>query len=189
MCLVDKLKSRRPKGATDKEIQKFHQLAQTIVLTSQGIPFIYAGEEIYRDKKGVNNTYKSPDNINQINWDNKKTYNHIFNYYKDLIALRKSHSAFRMTTGEMVRKHFHFIDTKVPNVIAYQLSDNANGDEWNNIMVIFNGNRKNVKISLPKGTWNVAVENGKVGLEKPLRTVSSEKITVKASSATILYQK
>ena len=188
MCLVDKLRSRKPAGATDAEIQKFNKLAQTVVFTAQGIPFIFAGEEVYRDKKGVNNTYESPDSINQINWDNKTTYNDIFIYYQGLIALRKAHPAFRMTSLDMMKKHLKFVELGVPNVVAYTLSDNANGDSWKNILVIYNGNRKNVSVELPEGEWNVAVHDGKISPNSQLFTVTNPKFIVGASSASIMYK-
>ena len=187
MCLVDKLRSRKPAGATDAEIQKFNKLAQTVVFTAQGIPFIFAGEEVYRDKKGVNNTYESPDSINQIDWNNKTTYNDIFTYYQGLIALRKAHPAFRMTSLDMMKKHLKFIELGVPNVVAFTLSNNANGDSWKNILVIYNGNRKNVNVELPEGEWNVAVHDGKISVETPLFTVKNPKFVVGASSASIMY--
>ena len=187
MCLVDKLRSRKPAGATDAEIQKFNKLAQTVVFTAQGIPFIFAGEEVYRDKKGVNNTYESPDSINQIDWNNKTTYNDIFTYYQGLIALRKAHPAFRMTSLDMMKKHLKFIELGVPNVVAFTLSNNANGDSWKKILVIYNGNRKNVNVELPEGEWNVAVHDGKISVETPLFTVKNPKFVVGASSASIMY--
>ena len=187
MCLVDKLRSRKPAGATDAEIQKFNKLAQTVVFTAQGIPFIFAGEEVYRDKKGVNNTYESQDSINQIDWNNKTTYNDIFTYYQGLIALRKAHPAFRMTSLDMMKKHLKFIELGVPNVVAFTLSNNANGDSWKNILVIYNGNRKNVNVELPEGEWNVAVHDGKISVETPLFTVKNPKFVVGASSASIMY--
>ncbi len=188
MCLVDKLRKRKPAGATETEIQKFNKLAQTVVFTSQGIPFIYAGEEIYRDKKGVNNTFESPDSINQINWDNKSTYNDIFLYYKGLIALRKAHPAFRMTDFEMMKKHLKFVELNVPNVIAYTLSGNANGDTWTDILVILNGNRKNVKVVIPEGEWNVVCHDGRISPSAPLMNVKNTAFTVCASSASIMYK-
>ena len=188
MCLVDKLRKRKPAGATEAEIQKFNKLAQTVVFTSQGIPFIYAGEEVYRDKKGVNNTYESPDSINQINWDNKTTYNDIFQYYQGLIALRKAHPAFRMTDFEMMKKHLKFIELNVPNVVAYTLSENANGDTWKDILVILNGNRKNVKVEIPEGEWNVVSHDGKISPSSPLMNVKNTSFTVGASSASIMYK-
>ncbi len=71
MCLVDRLNASVP-GITPQELIKLDKLAQTAVFTSQGIPFIYAGEEVMRDKKGVHNSYQSPDSINAIDWKRKK---------------------------------------------------------------------------------------------------------------------
>lgn len=187
MCLVDILRKRKPVGATEAEIQKFNKLAQTVVFTSQGVPFIFAGEEVYRDKKGVNNTYESPDSINQINWDNKTTYNDIFTYYQGLIALRKAHPAFRMASLDMMKKHLKFIEPGVRNVVAFTLSDNANGDSWKEILVIYNGNRKNVSIELPEGEWNVVAHSGKISPETPLFTTSGPRFIVGASSASVMF--
>ena len=187
MCLVDKLRQSRPKGATEDEIIKFNKLAQTVVYASQGLPFIYAGEEIYRDKKGVHNTYQSPDSINQINWDNKTKYIDIFNYYQGLIALRKAHPAFRMTTQDMVQKNLKFLDMKTPNVVAYTLDNNANKDSWKQILVIFNGNRKPVGLEIPEGTWNVVCYNGAINPAGVLMQAKGQKLNVPASSAAIMY--
>lgn len=187
MCLVDKLKESKPEGATDAELLKFNKLAQTIVFTSQGVPFIYAGEELYRNKKGVHNTYQSPDSINQIDWDFKTTHLDIFTYYKGLIALRKSHPAFRISDAELVRKHLIFTEISKKNVIAYQLSDHVNGDSWKKIMVVLNGNRKSVDVELPDGEWTVVCHDGTINLNG-IKTVKSSQFTVAASSASILFQ-
>jgi len=187
MCLVDKLRSSRPKGASEDEIVKFDKLAQTIVYTSQGLPFIYAGEEVYRDKKGVHNTFQSPDSINQINWDNKTKYIDIFNYYQGLIALRKAHPAFRMTSQDMVQKNLKFVDMKTKNVVAYTLGNNANNDSWKQILVIFNGNRRPVGVQIPEGTWNVVCYNGVINPSGVLMQVKSPNLNIPASSAAIMY--
>jgi len=158
-----------------------------VVYTSQGIPFIYAGEEIYRDKKGVHNTYQSPDSINQINWDNKTKYIDIFTYYQGLIALRKAHPAFRMTTQDMVQENLKFMDMKTKNVVAYTLGNNANKDSWKEILVIFNGNRKPVGVQIPEGTWNVVCYNGIINPSGVLMQVKGPKLNVPASSAAIMY--
>lgn len=186
MCLVDKLKEAKPAGATDDELIRFNKLAQTIVFTSQGVPFIYAGEEIYRDKKGIHNTYQSPDSINQINWDNKTKYKDVFNYYRDLIALRKAHAAFRIPTQEMVQKHLNFIDSIAPNVVAFTLNDHVNGEKWKDILVIYNGNRKPISLDVPPAAWTVICHDGLIDLSGIMK-LKSTKFTVAPSSASILY--
>lgn len=185
MCLVDKLRETKPAGATDNDIIKFDKLAQTIVLTSQGIPFIYAGEEIFRDKKGVNNTYQSPDSINEINWNNKDKYKDVFNYYKGLIALRKAHPAFKMSTLDEEKKYLKFIDLGQKNIVAYTLTHPE--DPWKMILVILNGNRVPKSLTLPQGTWNVVCQNGEINPDGVLAQLRNQHYIVASSSASIMY--
>lgn len=188
MCLVDKLKESKPADATDEELIRFNKLAQTIVYTSQGVPFIYAGEELYRNKKGMHNTYQSPDSINQIDWNFKTTHKDIFDYYKGLITLRKNHAAFRIPTQEMIQKHLKFLDLLTPNVISYILSDHVNGDVWKDILVIYNGNRKAVTVQIPEGDWNLVCHDGVINLSG-ISVVNSTTFVVAPSSCSILYVK
>lgn len=185
LCLVDKLRESKPARNTETETQRFNKLAQTIVFTSQGIPFIYAGEELYRDKKGIHNTYQSPDSINQIDWDNKSKYKDIFNYYQGLIALRKSHPAFRLTTMEEIKQKLVFVDLPVDNVVAYTLTDP--NDDWGKIFVILNGNRQAKRVILPDGVWNVVCHDGYINPTKTLMQVKSNNFIVSPSSASIMY--
>lgn len=185
MCLVDKLRESRPAGATEEEIKRFNKLAQTVVFTSQGIPFIYAGEEVYRDKKGVHNTYQSPDSINQINWDNKTTYKDLFNYYQGLIALRKAHPAFRLTSLEKEKQQLKFVDLGDKNLIAYTLTNPE--DSWKNILVILNGNRHSKRVVLPAASWNVVCHDGFIAPNGILMQVKNQNFIVPASSASIMY--
>ncbi len=187
LCLADKLRSSKPLGATNDEILRFDKLAQTIVFTSQGIPFIYAGEELFRTKKGVHNSYQSPDSINQINWDNKTVFQDLYQYYKGLIALRKAHPAFRLGTQENVQQYLHFLDWGIPNVVAFTLTDNAKGDTWRNILVIYNGNRKSVVVEIPEGEWNLVCHDGRINLTG-IAQVKTTAFVVAPSSASILYQ-
>ncbi len=187
MCLVDKLKESKPEGTTDEELVRFNKLAQTVVFTSQGVPFIYAGEEVYRNKKGVHNTYQSPDSINQINWDNKTSYKDIFDYYKGLVALRKTHPAFRIPKQDMIQQNLQFIDSLAPNVVAFTLNNHVNGDTWKDILVIYNGNRKAVSVQIPEGKWNLVCHDGKIDLNG-FAPVEKNTFKVERSSASILYK-
>lgn len=182
LCLVDKLKLSAP-----DELIKYDKLAQTIVFTSQGVPFMRAGEELLHDKKGVHNSFQSPDSINQIDWSLKAKNKEVFTYYKNLISLRKKHPAFRIPTAEGVRKSLHFMEAKQPGVIAYTLDGEANGDEWGQILVVFNGNRKAVKVTLPKGVWTIVCQKGEIALEG-LGTFSGKSVKMDASSALIMWQ-
>ncbi|MCM1377829.1 MAG: type I pullulanase [Clostridium sp.] len=188
LCLTDKLR-RSMAGEPEENMIEAAKLAQTIVFTSQGTPFIFAGEEIFRDKQGVHNSYKSPDSINAINWSNKAKYADLFDYYKGLTSLRKSHPAFRMTTAEDIARHLKFdkIDSqKTPNLISYSLTDHANGDEWKEIKVVFNGASYAQSVKLPKGKWIIVARDGKISPSGDLGRFQGGKITLAPYSALIL---
>ena len=190
LSLTDKLKKSMP-DATEAERLAAAKLAQTIVLTSQGTPFIFAGEEVFRDKKGVHNSYKSPDSINAIDWNNKTKYKDQFEYYKNLIALRKAHPAFRMTNAADIARNLKFdkIDSKkTPNLISYSLLNNANGDEWKEIKLVFNGATTPQTVTLPKGKWQVVARDGKIDPVNALETIDGGKVEVAPYSALILHK-
>lgn len=186
MCLVDRLKTTIPGLKTD-ELIKLDKLAQTAVFTSQGIPFIYAGEEVLRDKKGVHNSFESPDSINAIDWTGKVKHKDVYDYYKNLISLRKNHPAFRIGDVEMVRKHLEFLPTPANNIIAFVLKDNANGDEWNDIVVVLNSNKTAQKVTVPQGNYTVVCKDGKIN-EKGMGSIIGKSAIVPAQSALIMYK-
>lgn len=164
LTLTDKLAKSMP-GASEAERQRAARLAQTIVFTSQGTPFMFAGEEVFRNKKGVHNSYKSPDSVNAIDWTLKHVNADQFNYYKELIKLRKSHPAFRMTTAEDVARHIKFDKTDKDNLVSYSIVGNANGDDWKEIKLVFNGSDDDVDIKLPKGDWLVVARDGRLSAD------------------------
>lgn len=186
MCLADRLKATLPEGSVEDHAA-LHKLAETVVFTSQGVPFIFAGDEMMRDKKGVHNSYNSPDSINTIDWKNKTAHKDVFEYMKGLIAMRKAHPAFRMGDAELVRKHLEFLPVEGDNVVAFTLKDNANGDSWKNIIVAFNSRTEPAKVAIPSGRYTVVCKNGKIDL-KGMGQVSGTEMVIPARSAMIVYQ-
>lgn len=185
LMLTDKLAKSMP-GSTEAQRQRAARLAQTIVFTSQGTPFMFAGEEIFRDKKGVHNSYKSPDSINAIDWSLKAKNREQFDYYRELIRLRREHPAFRMTTAEDIANHLVFDKTDSEHVISYSLVDNANGDNWREIKVIFNGSADEpAQVKVGRGEWTVIARDGQINADG-LGTVKGGKMTVEPCSALIL---
>ena len=202
MCLVDRLKASVPGIQDDKksesermaELIRLDLLAQTAVFTSQGVPFILAGEEMLRDKKGVHNSYCSPDSINEFNWDNLKKYPQVFEYYRNLIQLRKNHPAFRLAKAEAVRSHLEFLPTgnaaeKEGCLVAFRLKELEGIDSWKNIIVIFNANKESKTVAIPKGEYHVACCNGVINEEGIGMPIVGHETLVDAQSALILYQK
>lgn len=186
MCLVDRIKSSIPEAQYDQEeLIRLDKLAQTAVFTSQGIPFMLSGEEMLRDKKGVHNSYNSPDSINHLNWNNLKTYPDVFNYYKGLIALRKAHKAFRLGDANLVRKHLEFLPSQ-DCLVAFHLKNHAGGDKWKDIYVILNGSNDLKSVQIPDGTYTIVCANGQIN-EKGLGEMQGGEVMIDRQSALILH--
>ena len=186
MCLVDRLRVSIPNIDAD-ELMRLDKLAQTVVFTSQGIPFMLAGEEMLRDKKGVHNSYNSPDSINALNWSNLDRYPQLYLYYKGLIQLRRHHPAFRLGTAELVRKHLEFLPTQ-DCLVGFVLKNYAGGDSWKNIFVFLNGNREAHEVTLPAGNYETIVCDGVIN-EQGLGEEYGGTIMVDGQSALILREK
>ena len=184
MCLVDRLKASIP-GITDEELIRLDLLAQTAVFTSQGVPFMLSGEELLRSKKGVHNSFESPDSINQLDWKNLQRYPQVFKYYQDLIALRKHHPAFRLGDAHLVRKHLEFLDAP-KGVVAFRLKDYAGRDDWRNIIVILNANREQSAVDLPKAMYTIVCQNGEIN-EASTNKLFGRRAIVAPQTAMILH--
>lgn len=184
MCLTDRLRASIP-GITTDELIRLDMLAQTAVLTSQGVPFILSGEEMLRDKKGVHNSYNSPDSINRLDWNNMERYPQAMDYYKNLTRLRRNHPAFRLGSADLVRRHLEFLPTQ-PGLVAFRLKDYAGRDDWRNIIVILNAAKQQRKVAIPQGNYTIVCHEGKID-ENGLSTFSGSEATVSAQSALILH--
>ena len=185
MCLVDRLKTSMP-GITMDELIRLDLLAQTAVFTSQGIPFMLSGEELLRDKKGVHNSYESPDSINRLDWSNLQKYPQVFEYYQRLIALRQHHAAFRLGNADLVRKHLEFLETP-RQTVAFRLKNLEGKDAWNNIVVILNAAKSPQQVSIPEGAYTIVCQEGQLD-EKGLASFNGNTISVAPQSALILHQ-
>ena len=187
MCLVDRLKAS-VKGITIDELIRLDLMAQTVVMTSQGVPFLLSGEEMLRDKKGVHNSYESPDSINHLDWGNLERYPQVMDYYKGLIALRKAHPAFHMGSAEMVRRNLDFLPTQ-NCLVAYHINGrNVPGETWGDIYVAFNAQKRARSIEVPDGTYTIVCRNIKCD-QSGISTVKTKdgKITIPAQSALIFH--
>ena len=194
MCLTDRLRASIP-GITEEELIRLDLLAQTAVFTSQGVPFMLSGEELLRDKKGVHNSFESPDSINHLDWSNLQRYPQVFQYYKNLIQLRKHHPAFRLGNADLIRKHLEFLPVKRPtarridqpeHVIAFRLKNYAGRDDWRDIIVILNASREAQDLAIPEGNYTVVCRDGLID-EQGLGTIVGSKLTVSPQSALILH--
>jgi pullulanase len=159
--LFDKLQYSCPEASVE-EIDRMTRLALGIILTSQGIPFLHSGVEMHRSKGGHHDSYRSPDDVNQIEWGKKTESVVLLRFTKNCIELRRQHPAFRMSNGDLVREKLFFLPKYIPGVIVYELKDHANGDPWTNILVLFNGNNYSVEYEIPERRWLIVAQNGEI---------------------------
>ncbi|AZB43322.1 type I pullulanase [Bacillus sp. FJAT-42376] len=169
------------------ETVKRSLLSNGIAITAQGIPFIHAGDEMLRTKYGDHNSYRSPDAINQIRWKNVSDFDQVNLYYQGLYQLRNSHPAFKMTGKQQVEANVEILQ-KQDNLVAYQLKNNANGDKWKNIVVIYNANTAAKKVQLPASPagWKAVVNDKKAGTGI-LEEIKGTEAQVQPLSMMVLY--
>jgi len=181
--LWDKLLISTPESSYKEKI-RMDKLANAIVLTSQGVPFLHAGVEFLRTKMEVENSFDSPDSINWIDWSLKDKNWEVVSFYKSLIQLRKNHPAFKMPTTEAIATHLEFMDLE-PGLVGYNITGNVNGDSWDNILVIFNANKKAIDFELEE-TWTIALDIEK-GYHENGKKVSGN-LKLAPISAYVLYR-
>ena len=184
-CLRDRLEVAAKASEADR--LKMVKLAQTAVYTSQGIPFIFNGEELYRHKQGVKNSYNQPDSINAIDWTYKTTYKDLVDYYAALAAIRHAHPGFCLGDADLVREKLEFIEVADPCVVAFRIKDLEGIDSAKSLTVLLNGSKKAVKVAIPQGKYVVLAQNGEADAEG-LGAYSGSYISAPATSATILAE-
>lgn len=177
---------------SEEERKAMNKLAAAMTYTSQGIPFMQAGEEFLRTKPSASdadafddNSYHSPDSTNSLKWGQVSSEADMVAYYKGLIAFRKAHNALRMTSASDIQNNLAFRKTE-GNSIVYTISGSPNGEVADSIMVIHNGNEKALQLDLPKGKWNVYINAEKAGT-KVLETCQ-DSVTVDGISTMVLVR-
>ena len=192
MSLFDRITMSTADDTVEDRI-RMNNLAAAIYMTSQGVPFMQAGEEILRSKPLADgtfdhNSYNSPDSVNSIKWNdlNDAAYMDVYNYYKGLIAFRKAHPALRMTTAADVSANITAVDGLAGKTTAFQIAGGANGDTAEGIFVIFNPAKEAVEVALPKGNWNVYIDGEDAGTTA-LRSVEGN-VSVAPISAMVLVR-
>ncbi len=188
LTLYDKLKASTSNKENEEQIKQMAKLTSALVLTSQGVPFLHAGEEFLRTKFGDANSYRSPDSINAINWKMKSTNYDVYAYHKGLIKLRKTYPHFRLGNQEAIQNHLHFYTGENAydhNLVAYYL-DNPDQKASTSFFVAFNGNHEERSLTLDKGNWQILVNDVEAGII-PLGDVSG-KVMISPTSALVLMK-
>ena len=185
-CLRDRIDAS---ATTETEATKhrMNKLAQTGVLVSQGMTFIYGGEELFRTKLGIDNSYQSPDSINTIPWENKKIYNDLYAYYRQMIAIRRAHKGFRLGSAELVNEHVEFPETDNEHLIIYRIKELEGIDSAKSLIVLLNGGAQPAEADIPAGSYTILAKDAQANANG-LGTMEGSSVTVEPYSALILAE-
>lgn len=179
--LWDKLLSCLP-DTNDRTRMKYHRLATGIVLMSQGIPFLHSGQEFFRTKQGEGNSYRSPDDINQLDWERKSEFIENVEYLKGIIQIRKTFPCFRMRTAGEVRRHIDRIPIPEP-LLGCLLHKNHQ-----EVILLINPSTKTHSCSLPEGEWSILANQQFTGVSSKVPAVKEE-FTLEPISLNVLLKK
>ena len=185
-CLRDRIEVSA-KEETEATKIRMNKLAQTAVLVSQGMSFIYGGEELFRTKMGIDNSYQSPDSINIIPWENKTAYADLFTYYQQMIAIRHAHKGFRLGSVEAVKEHVEFIPTDNEHLIIYRINALEGIDSAKSLIVLLNGSAEQAKVDVPQAQYNVLAHDAQANAAG-LGQINVDHVVVEPYSATILAE-
>ena len=185
-CLRDRIEVAAAEE-TEATKLRMNKLAQTTVMVSQGMTFFYGGEELFRTKQGVENSYQSPDSINVIEWANKQTYNDLYTYYREIIKIRRQHKGFRLGTAELVKNHVEFPETTQEGLIIYRIKDLQGIDTAASLVVLLNGTPEPMEVEVPQATYTVLAHDAQANASG-MGTIEGGKVQVAPYSATILAE-
>jgi pullulanase len=209
LTLWDKLTLSNPSDSLEDRV-KMNLLSASIILTSQGIPFIQAGEEFLRSKpknaeetEFEENSYRSSDVVNSLKWDRKTIYREVFDYYQGLIRFRRAHKLLRLTETAELQEKLNFLEGLEPNVVAFVLAGKVDNKpmEKNHtpapetsplkeemeeaICVIYNANREAKTVPIPEGEWKVFVK-GKIAGNQVLEIRKGNTVEVEPISTLVI---
>ncbi|MEH7442529.1 type I pullulanase [Bacillus sp. JJ1122] len=181
--LWDKLKICEP-DEDESVLKKKHRLATSIVLLSQGIPFLHSGQEFFRTKKGIGNSYRSPDNVNWLDWDLRDANLEYVDFIKGLISIRKMNAAFRFSESEQIRQHISCLSLPSP-LIGISIGDIGHLGSWENILIFFNPSLTQQLVELSESaSWNVLADHERASAV-PFRHIEGDKVLLEPCSLLI----
>jgi pullulanase len=183
----DKLKISR-KDASNDELIRLNKLTAAIIFTAQGATFIQSGEEFARSKNGDDNSYKSPDSINELKWDAVHANIDLLNYYKGLIALKNTYGAFSYSTKAQVDKNIKFLDAN-SNIVAFRLIDITKNSEYSRFIVIYNGSNEAQTVDLGEDKDRDVLVNELSAQDEAIDIMKGASVIVPPKSALVLGEK
>ncbi|MEI5908818.1 type I pullulanase [Bacillus spongiae] len=163
--------------------EKRHRLASCMVLLSHGTPFLHGGQEFFRTKQGVENSYNSPDAINWFDWNLREKNDENIEYLKTIIALRKQQKVLQLDSREQITKHL-LVFQAANGIISLHYKDIREFGQWNDLFIVFHANSEPQNIQLPEGNWGVLVNRDQAALT-PIKRNLEHEVEVEALSVNI----
>ena len=161
-----------------------NRLAAGIYLTSFGLPFMQAGEEFARTKKGVGNSYRSSPTLNRLDWNRAEQYHALVDYYRGLLALRAAFPRLG-STDRHAPEALQFFALEQPLVGWMLPAVWGDGAAWSALCVFYNPTDTTRTVSLPAGQWKLLSDGTSSSLWRGQSRVFTGKVALAPYSATI----
>ena len=161
-----------------------NRLAAGIYLTSFGLPFMQAGEEFARTKKGVGNSYRSSPALNRLDWNRAEQYHALVDYYRGLLALRAAFPRLG-STDRRAPEALQFFALEQPLVGWTLPAVWGDGAAWSALCVFYNPTDTTCTVSLPAGQWKLLSDGTSSSLWRGQSRVFTNKAPLAPYSATI----
>mgnify|MGYP000358300281 FL=1 len=162
-----------------------NRLAAGIYLTSFGLPFMQAGEEFARTKKGVGNSYRSSPALNRLDWNRAEQYHALVDYYRGLLALRAAFPRLG-STDRHAPEALQFFALEQPLVGWTLPAVWGDGAAWSALCVFYNPTETACTVPLPAGQWKLLSDGTSSSLWRGQSRVFTNKASLAPYSATIL---
>ena len=161
-----------------------NRLAAGIYLTSFGLPFMQAGEEFARTKKGVSNSYRSSPALNRLDWNRAEQYHALVDYYRGLLALRAAFPRLG-STDRHAPEALQFFALEQPLVGWTLPAVWGDGAAWSALCVFYNPTDTACTVSLPAGQWKLLSDGTSSSLWRGQSRVFTGNAPLAPYSATI----
>ena len=161
-----------------------NRLAAGIYLTSFGLPFMQAGEEFARTKKGVSNSYRSSPALNRLDWNRAEQYHALVDYYRGLLALRAAFPRLG-STDRHAPEALQFFALEQPLVGWMLPAVWGDGAAWSALCVFYNPTDTTRTVALPAGQWKLLSDGTSSSLWRGQSRVFTGKAALAPYSATV----
>lgn len=192
---------------SDDVLRAMNRLAAVAVMTSQGVSFILAGEELLRSKpttkEGKNdsrpipyltnpdyyfseNSYRSTDSVNAIDWTLADKNVDMVNFYKELIKIKRTFSEFGISDKQTLKDCLRIDDNDLFDGFAAYSVKAPNDSEF--AVVALNATRESKKLCVPNGEYKILVNGDRATSDRnePVATFIGDTLTVLPLSAVVM---